>query len=132
MPANEPWEQDPPADDEELEPRTGQLRQVTRAMISIYKNHFGRGPRNAHSHYAGPNILICVLEGTHTPVEQSLVRIGQEQRLQDIRQLFQTTTEARFRSTVEEIIGRKTIGFMSGNDVRNDLASEIFVLEPAD
>jgi uncharacterized protein YbcI len=133
MATSEPRKQETTVlDDEDSErPTGGQLREITRAMISIYKEQFGRGPRNAHSHYAGPNIIICVLEGTHTPVENTLVRIGEEQRLQDIRQLFQSTTEQTFRSIVEEITGRKTIGFMSGNDVTNDMASEIFVFEPA-
>ena len=106
------------------------LRQIARAMVAIYKEQFGRGPRNAHAHYSGPNMIVCVLEGTHTPVERSLVRMGEQQRLLDIRQLFQSTTEETFRSTVEEITGRKTIGFMSGNDIPNDIASEIFLFEP--
>lgn len=46
-------------------------------------------------------------------------------------------TERRFegdfstnRPSVEAITGRETTGFMSGNDARNDLASEIFVFAP--
>jgi uncharacterized protein YbcI len=107
----------------------GHLTQVTRAMVTIYKDHFGRGPEHAHSHYAGGHVLICVLEGTLTPVERSLATLGEHQRLQDLRQLFQSATEGTFRSVVEEITGRRVVSFMSGNDVRNDVASEIFVLE---
>jgi uncharacterized protein YbcI len=95
----------------------GQLTQITRAMV-------------ARTHYAGGNVVICVLEGTLTPVERSLANLGEQHRLQDLRQLFQSATEPTFRAVVEEITGRRVVSFMSGNDVRNDVASEIFVLEP--
>jgi uncharacterized protein YbcI len=108
----------------------GVLTQITRAMVSIYKDRFGRGPTHARTHYAGPDTVICMLEGTLTPVEQSLVQMGEVRELQNIRQLFQVAAEHTFRAAVEEITGRKTVGFMSGNDITNDLASEIFVLAP--
>ena len=108
----------------------GELTQITRAIVAIYKEQFGRGPRHAHTHYAGSNTIICVLEGTLTPVEQSLVRMGQIRELQNLRQLFQSAAEQTFRAAVEQITERPTISFMSGNDVANDLASEIFVFAP--
>jgi uncharacterized protein YbcI len=106
----------------------GQLMQITRAIVTIYKEQFGRGPEHAHSHYAGANTIICVLEGTLTPVERTLAKIGQTQELQNLRQLFQSAAEQAFRAAVEQITGRQVVSFMSGNDVRNDMASEIFVL----
>jgi uncharacterized protein YbcI len=109
----------------------GQLSRITRAMVAIYKEHFGRGPMHAHSHYAGGDIVICILEGTLTPVERSIANLGEQQRLQDLRQLFQSATEPTFRAVVEEITGRRVVSFMSGNDVQTDVASEIFVLERA-
>ena len=107
----------------------GELMQVSRAMGTIYKEQFGRGPRVAHSHYAGRDIIICVLEGTLTAVEQSLVRLGEVRELQNIRQLFQNATEETFRTAVEKITGRKVVSFMSANDIEGDTASEIFIFE---
>ena len=66
--------------------RAGQLTQVTRAIVSIYKEQFGRGPNHARSHYAGPDSIVCYLEETLTPVERSLVALGELHRLQDLRQ----------------------------------------------
>ena len=37
------------------------------------------------------------------------------------------SNEPQFRAAVEEITGRRVIGFMSGMDVEHDLASEVFV-----
>jgi uncharacterized protein YbcI len=111
------------------EERPGQLTQVTRAMVAIYKDQFGRGPTHARSHYAGPDMIVCALEDTLTPIERTLVAIGEHRRLRDIRALFQHTAEGTFRSAVEEITGRKVVAFSSGFDTRADVATEVFVFE---
>ena len=113
----------------ERDERPGQLTQVTRAMVAIYKDQFGRGPTHARSHYAGPDMIICALEDTLTPIEHTLVTLGEHQRLRDIRMLFQHTAEDTFRSAVEEITGRKVIAFTSGFDTNADVATEAFMLE---
>jgi uncharacterized protein YbcI len=107
---------------------SSQLTQITRAMVSIYKEQFGRGPRFAHTHYAGPNAIVCFLEGTLTPVEKSLVGLGEHQRLRDIRLLFQHTAELECRVAVEEVMRRPVVAFISGIDVEGDVASEMFLL----
>jgi uncharacterized protein YbcI len=56
--------------------------------------------------------------------------MGEQQRLRDIRVMFQHATEPQFRAAVEQITGRRVIGFMSGIDVEHDLSSEVFTLEP--
>lgn len=58
--------------------------------------------------------------------------IGEEQRLRDLRALFQHTAEKAFRSAVEEVTGRRVIAFTSGFDARADVASEVFLLAPTD
>ena len=63
-----------PDDRHPAEHSPGELSQITRAIVTIYKEQFGRGPELAHSHYAGANTIICVLEGTLTPIEQTLGR----------------------------------------------------------
>jgi uncharacterized protein YbcI len=46
--------------------------------------------------------------------------------------LFQYSTEAEFRTVVEEITGRKVVAFISGIDTKSDIASETFMLQPVD
>jgi uncharacterized protein YbcI len=106
------------------------LSRVTGAMVRIYKEQFGRGPENARTYYAGPDVLICILSDTLTPVERSMRTMGEHRRLRDIRMLFQYAAEAQFRAAVEEVTERRVVSFMSAVDVDTDLASEIFVLEP--
>lgn len=119
-----------PEDEDATAQRPSQLTQITRAMVAIYRDQFGRGPRNAYTHYAGADSIVCFLEGSLTPVERTLVEITEDQRLRDIRLLFQYAAEDSFRSVVEAITGRRVVAFISGIDTKADISSEIFLLEP--
>jgi uncharacterized protein YbcI len=107
---------------------SNQLTQITRAMVAIYKEQFGRGPRFAHSHYAGPDAIVCLLEGSLTPIERTLASLGEHQRLRDMRMFFQYAAEVEFRGAVERILDRRVVGFLSGIDSEADIASETFIL----
>jgi uncharacterized protein YbcI len=100
------------------------------AMVRIYKEQFGRGPTTVRTSYAGPDVLICVLEHTFTPAERNLRAMGEHQRLRDLRSFFQHAEEARFTVPVERIIGRRVRAFISGVDTNADVACETLVLEP--
>ena len=115
-------------DDGGAAPAPNVLAQVSRAMVRIYKEQFGRGPESARSHYAGADTIVCLLTDSLSPVEVSMRQMGEAQRLRDIRMLFQYATEDRFRSAVEEITGRRVVSFISGVDVERDIACELFVL----
>jgi uncharacterized protein YbcI len=104
---------------------------VSNAMVRIYKEQFGRGPTRARTDFAGPNTLVCTLQESLTPAERSMVRLREYQRLRDVRMFFQHAIEDEFRTTVEQITGRKVWAFVSGMDVEQDVATEIFYLEPA-
>lgn len=103
---------------------------VSNAMVRLYKEQFGRGPTKARAHFAGPDTLIATLEDTLTPAERGLVRMGEHQRLRDVRMFFQYASEEEFRTSVEEITGRKVRAFVSGIDVEQDVATEVFYLYP--
>jgi uncharacterized protein YbcI len=131
MATSEPLEQEAPAPNGAASDNAmGELTHVTRAMVAIYKEQFGRGPRHAHSHYSGPNAITCFLEGTLTPLERALAEGGEHQRLRDIRLWFQYSAEDSFRGAVEAITGRKVVSFISGIDTATDVSLETFVFEP--
>jgi uncharacterized protein YbcI len=75
-------------------------------------------------------MIVCLLEGSLTPIERTLANLGEHQRLRDIRMLFQYAAEDSFRSAVETVTGRRVIAFISGLDTRADVSTEVFVLEP--
>jgi uncharacterized protein YbcI len=127
----EPQRQSLDGRDAEARERRGlELSELSNAMVRLYKEQFGRGPTKARSAYAGPDIVLCTLENSFTPAEATLVRMGEHQRLRDIRMFFQYASEKEFRESVERITGREVRAFVSGVDVAQDLSSEVFYLEP--
>lgn len=102
---------------------------ISREMVRLYKELFGRGPTKARTEFAGPDIVICSLEETFTPAERSLADMGEHQRLRDTRQYFQAATAEKFREIVERVTGRKVRAFISGLDAGADVCAEIFYLE---
>lgn len=109
---------------------SSQLAEVSRTMVRVYKDHFGRGPVKAYSAWAGPNILICVLEDTLTRAEIGLRDMGEHQRVRDVRMFFQYATTKEFVESVEELTGRTVRSFVSGIDSHEDLSMETFVFYP--
>lgn len=109
----------------------GMLSAISTEMVRIYKDQFGRGPTKTRTQWAGPDILLVTLEQTFTPAERSLRRLGEHQRLRDLRLLFQYAEVTAFCEPVERLSGRKVRAFISGIDTEADLASEMFVLHPS-
>lgn len=108
-----------------------QLAQISAAMMNVYTEQFGREPARAHSHYIDGDSIACFLRGTLTRAELRLSTLDEHQRLRDMRMLFQYSAEDEFRDAVERITGRVVISFISGIDTKTDIATEIFLLEPA-
>jgi uncharacterized protein YbcI len=106
--------------------------ELSREMVRLYKELFGRGPTKARTDFAGPDTVLCTLENSLTPAEQSLVEMGEHQRLRDTRLFFQYASERQFREVVERVMGREIRAFISGIDVERDVACEVFYLRPAD
>jgi uncharacterized protein YbcI len=99
-------------------------------MVRIYKEQFGRGPTKTRTNWAGADTLVVTLEETFTPAERTLRRMGEHQRLRDLRLLFQYAESGAFCEPVERITGRKVRAFISGIDTKADLCTEMFVLHP--
>ena len=109
-----------------------QLADISRAIKDVYTEQFGREPGRTHSHYVGPDAIVCFLRNTLTRAERRLSTLDEHQRLRDMRMLFQYSAEDEFRAAVENITGRTVIAFISGIDTKTDIASEIFLLEGED
>ena len=110
----------------------GTLSAISNEMVRIYKDQFGRGPTKTRTQWAGPDLLIVTLEQTFTPAERRLRELGEHGRLRDLRMLFQYADAAVFCAPVERLTGRLVRAFISGIDTEADVASEMFVLHPAD
>jgi uncharacterized protein YbcI len=102
---------------------------VSREMVRLYKEMFGRGPTRAKTTLT-EDMVICTLEDTLTPAERNMAKMGEHQRLRDVRLFFQYATEEDFRGAIEKLTGRRVRAFVSGTDAEQDVSAEIFYLEP--
>jgi uncharacterized protein YbcI len=106
------------------------LSTISNEMVRIYKEQFGRGPTKTRTHWSGPDVIVVTLEDTFTPAEHSLRKLGEHERLRELRLLFQYAETSVFCEPIERLTGRKVRAFISGIDTEADLACEMFVLHP--
>lgn len=102
---------------------------VSRALVHMHKEFYGKGPVKAKTYFVNDTVM-CMLGGGFTTVEQTLISDGKGEEVELIRRSFQRTMEHKFRSSIEELTGRKVIAYMSQVHTDPDLAVELFVLEP--
>jgi uncharacterized protein YbcI len=113
------------------EERQGASMEIANAMVRLYKEQFGRGPTKARTHWCGADLVTVVLEETLTPAERNLVKLGEHQRLRDLRLFFQYASVREFCTAIEDVTGRKVRAFFSAVDTEVDgMAIETFVLHP--
>ncbi len=106
------------------------LSAISNEMVKIYKDQFGRGPTKTRTNWAGPDVVVVTLEDTFTPAERSLRRLGEHERLRELRMVFQYAEAEVFCAPIERLTGRKVKAFLSGIDTVSDVACELFVLHP--
>jgi uncharacterized protein YbcI len=97
----------------------------------LLKEFYGRGPTQAKSYYQD-DLVVCILRGGYTQVEQTLLSGGRGSAVIEQRMQFQELMRERFEAVIEKATCRPVIGFMSGNQQDPDLMCEVFVLAPSD
>lgn len=113
-----------------LSQRDADMAAVSRAMVALHKEQFGRGPTRARSNFAGRDTLVCVLEDALLPAEVKLVELGETGRVRESRMAYQAATEADFINAVEQIVYRKVQAFASAVDPAAGTVFEVFAFEP--
>lgn len=106
------------------------LATVTRGIVRIHAEYFGKGPVRARTDRFGDDGVICVLRETLTSVETTLINRGEAEQVTALRRSFQRAMEPEFRRVIEDALGRRVIAFMSQVSLEPDLACEIFFLGP--
>ncbi|HEX4751518.1 MAG TPA: Na-translocating system protein MpsC family protein [Solirubrobacterales bacterium] len=108
-----------------------ELTAISDGLVALLKEFYGRGPTQAKSYYQD-DLVVCILRGGYTQVEQTLRQGGRGSAVIEQRTEFQELMRERFEGVIEKATGRKVIGFMSGNQQDPDLMCEVFVLDPSD
>jgi len=107
------------------------LTAISDGMVALLKEFYGNGPTRTKSYYAD-DLVVCVLRGGFSRVEQTLLEGGRGAAVIQQRIEFQELMRARFEEVIEHATGRAVIGFMSGNQQHPDMMCEVFILAPTD
>jgi uncharacterized protein YbcI len=111
-------------------PEGEDLARVTNGIVRLFREYYGRGPTSAKSYLLGDRYLVCVLKGTMTVVEQTLVGNGHHDMVRTVRLRFQEAMRESFIEAVEQGLGRKVEGYHSQATLEPDLGFEFFALAP--
>ena len=107
------------------------LTAISDGIVALLKEFYGRGPTRTKSYYAD-DLVVCLLRGGFSRVEQTLLEGGRGAAVINQRMEFQELMRERFEAVIERATGRKVIGFMSGNQQDPDVMCEVFILAPTD
>jgi uncharacterized protein YbcI len=107
------------------------LTAISDGLVGLLKQFYGHGPTRTKSYYQD-DLVVCVLRGGFSRVEQTLLAGGRGQAVIQQRMEFQEVMRGRFAEVIEGATGRRVIGFMSGNQQHPDLMCEVFILAPTD
>jgi uncharacterized protein YbcI len=107
------------------------LTAISEGMVGLLKEFYGHGPTRTKSYYAD-DLVVCVLRGGFSRVEQTLLDGGRGAAVIEQRMEFQEVMRHRFEEVIEHATARRVIGFMSGNQQHPDMMCEVFILAPTD
>jgi uncharacterized protein YbcI len=107
------------------------LTSVSDGLVGLLKEFYGRGPTRTKTYFED-DLVVCLLRGGFTRVEQTLLEGGRGASVIRQRMEFQELMRERFQEVIASATGRQVIGFMSGNQQDPDIMCEVFILAPTD
>jgi uncharacterized protein YbcI len=100
---------------------------ISDGLVGLLKEFYGRGPTRTKTYYED-DLVVCLLRGGFSRVEQTLLEGGRGPSVIQQRMDFQHLMRGRFEGVIEDATGRHVIGFMSGNQQDPDIMCEVFIL----
>jgi uncharacterized protein YbcI len=101
---------------------------LSNAMVGLKKQYYGKGPSRARA-YLMDEYVFVVMEGGLTRNEETLLADGKHDLVRSYRLAFQETVEQTATQAVEELTGRRVIGYHSQIVFEPTRVFEIFVLD---
>src|SRR5262245_100880 len=93
-------------------PQGTTLANISRRMVVLHKEFYGKGPTKART-YLQDDVVLVLLRGGYTRVEETLMRDGRYDAVQRQRDAFQQVMHDRFVEVIESELGRRVNAFMS-------------------
>lgn len=104
---------------------------ISNGIVQLLKEFYGRGPDRAKTYFQD-DLVVVLLRGGFTAVEQTLLDAGRSDAVLTQRMAFQEVMRSRFSEIIEAETGRKVVAFMSGSHQDPDVVAELFLLEHND
>lgn len=104
------------------------LSQISNEMVRAQKKFFGRGPTQVKS-YMLDDFLMIVMRGSQTVAEATMVEFHQENLVREFRQTFENEMTARLTGMIEELTGRKVLGYQSQIIFEPEVVVELFFFD---
>ena len=104
---------------------------LANAMVGMKKKYYGRGPESAKAWILDDYVFVA-MEGGLTRNEETMLADGKADVVRSYRLSFQETMAETTTAAVEELTGRRVIGYHSQITFHPTRAFEIFVLQPED
>ena len=106
-------------------------REISRGIVGIYKEYFGRGPTWARTSIADTHVTV-LLEDALTVVERRLVLEGNNETVRSLRQKVQQAMSDDMVELVERVTGQKVKCMLSDHHVPTERAVEVLAFERED
>ena len=104
---------------------------ISDGVVALMTDFYGAGPTRTKT-YVMDDLIVCLMRGGFTRVEQTLLESGRREAVSQQRVQFQEAMRERFVAVVENATGRRVIGFMAGSQQDPDMICEVFLLAPTD
>jgi uncharacterized protein YbcI len=104
------------------------LTRISNEIVRAQKHFFGKGPTSAKS-YMLDDLLLVVMRGSMTTAERSMIEFGQQDEVRQFRQVFENEMTERLVGIVEQLTGRKVLGYQSQIVFEPDVVVELFVFD---
>lgn len=106
-------------------------RAISRSVVSLLKEHLGKGPVKAKTYIHEDSVMILMYNG-HTTGEETLEEGGEELAVASQRVKSSEAIREPLTAVIEAEMRRKVIGYMSSSQQDPSLLSYIFVLDSTD
>ena len=118
-------------DQDETQPGSSVLSQISTEMVQAMKQHYGKGPVSAKS-YLVDDLLFVVMRDMVTQAERTMLDAGRGDTVRDFRQQFENEVAETLTSIVERLTGRRVVNYQSQVLFDPDITVEIFVFAGPD
>lgn len=108
----------------------GPSQAISNAVVSLFRERFGRGPTKARTHI-NDGLVTCVLHEVMTTEDRSLVDAGGADLVETKRSLIREDARERLEQAVEKHVGEKVVAVLSDMDPAEDVAVINFLLDTA-